>query len=51
MLIQRIFNFRGLTEKLGEAVAAVVPVMAIVLVLTAAIVPMPTSILLAFYFG
>ena len=51
MLIQRIFNFRGLTEKLGEAVAAVVPVMAIVLILTAAIVPMPTSILLAFYFG
>lgn len=51
MLIQRIFNLKGLTEKLGEAVAAVVPVMAVVLILTAAVVPMPTSILLAFYFG
>ena len=51
MLLKHIFNFKGLTEKLGEAVSAVVPVMAIVLFLTAAFIPMPTSILLAFYFG
>ena len=40
-----------LREKLDEAVAAVLPVIAIVLVLSLTIAPVTTSVLLAFIFG
>ena len=49
--IRRLLDFGGLTEKLNEAITAVIPIMLIVLFLAFFVVPMPTSILMAFLFG
>ena len=40
-----------LNEKLQESLAAVLPILAIVLILSFTIAPLPTSVLMAFLFG
>ena len=43
--------FKNLYEKLNEAIAAVLPILVIVLALSLSIAPMPSGLLLAFLFG